>query len=330
MIPEGQRYDALVMYIITKKLDNKTLEAWKLSDKGNENQATSAQLSNFLEEYCRTMYLVHSSKTQENQINNKVERPFRKNVTNSFHTHLNSLCCAFCKKSHQLYKCFKFRKLTISERMQFVASNNVCSKCLSSSHSIGQCKSSYRCVKCEQPHHLLLHQFTDSNLTNQPQDSPSSTSAAVLPTIRTYVALRNERTALLATALVPVQSMHGEPIVLRALLDQGSEVTFITQAAAALLNLKLIKSSVIIKGIGSSSAGKSNHMVRLNMSSIYNPESRFAIDAIVLPTLTSLMPSKLIRAHFPHVDNLQLADPKYFETSKQISFLGRTFMMNSY
>lgn len=100
MIPEGQRYDALVMYIITKKLDNKTLEAWKLSDKGNENQATSAQLSNFLEEYCRTMYLVHSSKTQENQINNKVERPFRKNVTNSFHTHLNSLCCAFCKKSH--------------------------------------------------------------------------------------------------------------------------------------------------------------------------------------------------------------------------------------
>lgn len=326
LIPAQQRYDALVTHIFTKKLDNKTLEAWELSVKGSEDVATFDQLSTFLEEYCRTMYLVHSSKMQDHQPKNTFEKPLRKN---SFHSSENSnnLCCAFCEKTHSLYKCFKFRNLTTSERKQFITSKNICSKCLSSSHQIGQCKSSYRCVKCEQPHHLLLHASPDPNPTpssntNRQSNSASSSTFASVPTIHTHVALKNERSTLLATALVSVQSKHGDPIVLRALLDQGSEVTFITRTAASLLNLQLRKSSAIIKGIGASAAGKSNHMVRLSISSIYNHKSRFLVDAIIMPKLTAMMPTKLVQAQWPHIENLQLADPKYYETSKVDILLG--------
>lgn len=43
---------------------------------------------------------------------------------------------------------------------------------------------------------------------------------------------RNESRVLLATAMVRVKSCNGHSLIIRALIDQGSEVSFVTEAIA--------------------------------------------------------------------------------------------------
>ncbi|XP_018309970.1 uncharacterized protein [Mycetomoellerius zeteki] len=128
---------------------------------------------------------------------------------------------------------------------------------------------------------------------------------------------------LLATALVTAISPAGERFQLRALLDQGSEVSFISESAAQLLKLSRKPASVPILGIGAQRSDVSNGRVSLEIISRINSAFSIKLEALVLPKLTAYLPlTKISSTHWPHIDGLRLADPNFSMPGKIDLILG--------
>ncbi|CAK1590433.1 unnamed protein product [Parnassius mnemosyne] len=78
--------------------------------------------------------------------------------------------------------------------------------------------------------------------------------------------------------------------MVRALLDQGSQACFITEAVVQLLNLKKLPIQGTISGLGGNSLTKATYMVRLNIKSRVDPVFSLTVNAYVLTKITSYLP----------------------------------------
>nr|XP_022908092.1 uncharacterized protein LOC111419507 [Onthophagus taurus] len=125
---------------------------------------------------------------------------------------------------------------------------------------------------------------------------------------------------LLATALVRIESPRGHSIIVRALIDQGSEVSFITESLVQQLQLQRKSASIPISGIGSQRTSISNGIVTVQLSSQFNPFLSFNEEALILPKLTAYLPQKY-SAQLPiELLNLPLADSD-MSSSKRIELI---------
>ena len=131
----------------------------------------------------------------------------------------------------------------------------------------------------------------------------------------TKPASRTETTyqqVLLATALLDLQNDKGETITVRALLDQGSEFSFVTEEVAQCLSLKRTKVNVSVLGIGSITPGSASALVTAHIRSSYRPDVNVPFQALVMRKLTAQIPAERIRrTSWPHLRGLQMADPSY-------------------
>ncbi|XP_049886960.1 uncharacterized protein LOC126381519 [Pectinophora gossypiella] len=129
---------------------------------------------------------------------------------------------------------------------------------------------------------------------------------------------------LLATAMVKVQSYNGTTYYLRALIDQGSQGSFVTESAAQFLGLKKIPINCKINGLGDDGRSlNSNNMVLFNAHSRYNPDFETPVKAYVLKTLTRMLPAREVQhENWPHLHQLPLADPTYNKPGKVDLLLG--------
>ena len=109
----------------------------------------------------------------------------------------NSLSCFYCKHpSHKLLECSKFKSDPLSKRVEFVKSNKLCYKCLSSKHRTPNCPKQNTCSVegCTGTfHHFLLHPRKHSSLAaSTPSSLPlvtasSSTQTEISPSISSVV-----------------------------------------------------------------------------------------------------------------------------------------------
>lgn len=95
---------------------------------------------------------------------------------------------------------------------------------------------------------------------------------------------------LLATALVKVRNIFGQHETLRALIDPGSQDSFITADAAQALSLTKTHANVRVSGIGGTSAGRIVSKVELNLQSHFPSNQQFQTTALVLQKLTAQLP----------------------------------------
>lgn len=101
--------------------------------------------------------------------------------------------------------------------------------------------------------------------------------------------------------------------MLRALIDSGSQASFVSERAAQTLNLRRTSINGTVTGVGSSKTSVS-HVVHLEVLSRYEEGFRLNVKAYVIPTqLTTKLPCKSITPRkWSHLDGLTLADPDYF------------------
>lgn len=119
---------------------------------------------------------------------------------------------------------------------------------------------------------------------------------------------------LLATAIVSVQSKVGIVHHLRALIDNGSQSSFITERAVQLLNLKKIPSKTQVYGLGRCDAGTSVSHTKFIIGSLRDPLFALQMEALVMPKLSSLIPSENIDVRaWKHLTGIELEDPEFFE-----------------
>ncbi|KMQ87172.1 hypothetical protein RF55_13619 [Lasius niger] len=206
--------------------------------------------------------------------------------------------CALCKEKHSLMSCAQFKSKTAGESRSIVETSKLCFNCLGN-HPVAKCQSTRNCWTCKAWHHSMLH---DAYIT--PTTSEVSAHSAVQST-------DDRKAVLLATARVLVADRYGEPHTIRALIDQGSEISLVSEALVQRLRLPRSHSAVSILGIEGSLSGATRGKVALSLTSKATGAKLSAV-AFVLPRLSAYRgASTKRRASWSHINGLTLADPDY-------------------
>ncbi|XP_063534991.1 uncharacterized protein LOC134744973 [Cydia strobilella] len=129
---------------------------------------------------------------------------------------------------------------------------------------------------------------------------------------------------LLATAVVSAESQNGgEYQLLRALIDQGSEESFIARSAVQLLGLKTTPTRADTSGLGGEQGPSTRSIVEIAISSRLNPGCVFRVSAYVLDKVTRYLPSTAVSiTSWPELELVTLADPEYHTSNKIDILLG--------
>nr|CAI5822893.1 unnamed protein product [Callosobruchus analis] len=339
-LPVNQ-WDALLIYLITSKLDNTTLREWSLRTKSNE-LPTMTDFIQFLKDRCRLLESLENSnldKSKHNH-NNRQNSSNKSFLANKAFT----AKCSFCSKNHSIYSCADFSNLSPQNRFNEVRRLNLCVNCLKSGHNVSACKSSF-CRTCGKPHHTFLHFPTnispsaavarggsgDAYLVNGdssggsalslPSDVAGVSSDSVVLDTNTKNLSHHAQASqiLLATALVYILDTMGQTHECRVLLDSGSTNHFMSQNLCDKLGLRKQKIDFNISGIAQSDTRVQYKTVAKILSKFNG--FKIALSCLVLPTITGIVPATSFNANLLNLPNdIKLADPN-FNKANQIDLL---------
>lgn len=209
-------------------------------------------------------------------------------------------CCDKC--DHYISQCDAFKAMSLNNRNQFVRENNLCFKCLRK-HPAFDCTSKYACKKCSSTdHNTLLCKQTDRNIDTNGNDSQMSE-------FQVNLAVNEGQQALLATALVYVKNSRGGHTVLRAVLDNGSQLNLITDRAAQVLGCRKIEDSTTVGGISGSKTSLGR--VKLDISSRVTNYCT-TINALIFSSISGDLPSAPVPDNLINeTSSLPVADPRW-------------------
>jgi len=119
------------------------------------------------------------------------------------------------------------------------------------------CRTIKRCQKCGQKHYTTIHQKSDpkTNHSNSAPSTSEATSSIEPKSTKTHVlhsTIDKESRcsyALLATAQILVIADNGGTTRARALIDQGSEISLVSERLVQLLHLTRSHSSISLIGM---------------------------------------------------------------------------------
>lgn len=262
------------------KLDDETRKQWELYV--NSLSVELPKFNNFkqfLEERFRALEFVESSK-------NKF-KPVKQTTCQTKSLHITSKTIyPHCAENHKLFSCSKFAKQDLGGRQSIVKTLGLCYNCFGTNHTSKMCRVPITCRICKRKHHTLLHGRASSLTvtTSKTDDSEEPNPESSLKTneatnnnniVSNFVTERIQSQTLLATALIKVESSNGSSQILRALLDQGSQASFISEAAVQYLCLNKSASRTCISGLGGGQSNlTSKYVVMVNMQSLHDPTFR--------------------------------------------------------
>ena len=206
--------EPFIARIVIRKLDNDGLRYYEQNVKKTKEIQSLDDVLGFLEQQVQALEAV--TKRPGNK--------FHKKLGDSYKVSHN-ICatqqeCLYCNiAGHLTSSCRKFLALQIAERKRIAFHNRLCYTCIN--HKFDKkCQNKTKCCYCGKGHHKLLHIDEVKSQETKPGTSKS------------MMTKDNRTTTLLATAQVKVRAANGELITLRALIDQGSQITGISEEAS--------------------------------------------------------------------------------------------------
>ncbi|CAG4978226.1 unnamed protein product [Parnassius apollo] len=206
-------------------------------------------------------------------------------------------------------------------KLHTISKLHICENCLYV-HKY-ECNSEKRCKECNKKHNTLLHDVYITKAANNasPANMTTTTSKSqgTKPHVQSNHVAGNDEEILLATIKMQVRAADGSYIILRALLDQGSQTSLISENAAQRLGLKRQNFNASVTGIGTS-PNKSRGKVLLHCKSL-STDYAFSTEALIMSKVINCLPvTSFENKNWPHIQHLQLADPEY-NISKPIDIL---------
>ncbi|XP_075151482.1 uncharacterized protein LOC142225579 [Haematobia irritans] len=334
-------WDPIFTFICSNRLPDSTLTLWEQTLSDKTVIPKWAELDDFLTNRHKTLESVSEIRKQESNSTTKSKslmgKPHnRANSSNvkSFQTKVSEPKCFLCpKEAHVIRLCPKFLKFDPNQRFTEIKSKNLCINCFSSSHTVKDCKSKYSCRVCHKKHNSLLHKpqsgqsntglNSDSNTCPHPSTSTvlQSTTASGSGIINACFST-SSRGVLLGTALVRIK--HNDlTYTARALVDSGSEGTFISQRLFNLLKLPFKHTNAKISGLNHTISASVQKECSFLLCSNTDDTIEIFASALVVPHLSGNLPSSTFDiGTLSALPNIPLADPKFFESSKIDILLG--------
>lgn len=311
-------WDAIVIHLVVSKLDMESLKLWEQSLGASTEIPTFDQLASYLESRFRTMEMISTTQNMKKDTLKTTQHSPKAISMKSFVAETESTC-TYCQQNHYICHCKDFAALDVSVRQEFVKNNGICFNCLVKGHSVSHCRQSTSCRKCFRRHHTLLHN-TNPGTKNDPTDEQEKPEELKAITMKTEA--KNEQ-VILATAQLIATANNGNSVVLRALIDPGSQASFVTEAAAQILNLDRTSVNGKITGISNTSVVTTKSIVNFNFHSTKNETPQFQVKAYVLRKLTSLLPSQEFPLDtWPTSKPLDFADPDFHKPGSIDVLLG--------
>lgn len=359
----------LMLFIIYSKLPYKTKGLWDEKQADTDELPQYSRFIEFLEQRFRALESLEATRNNTNifvrknpskkvstfqstssSVNSNKEQSQVKQPT------VNKFACKCCGKSgHSIRKCYKFKKMTLQERINLVNASGHCLNCLSFSHKLQECESSIRCMLCKEKHNTMLcsnaernHQINHNSTepinavpNNQYQSAPMNnfqlgvpsasdgrfsnygSGAHVQTNVTTLVTESETQTGvsvIFPTALVKVLDGNGRFVILRAMIDACSDASYITERAVQNINAKIKDTVVQIAGISDQTIIESRGIASFNIRSLVNDSFSQKIDAYVLKSISPDRPVQSFRLHQEMKRSIQLADPN-FKRRSQIDLL---------
>lgn len=319
-------WDPIIIFLLVQKLDSDTHKEWEACayKDDSEKLPTWTDFTKFLQSKYRTLEIVTSSgntSTRERPIR---ERSYHIATTSSSPQASSKRNCIQCKGDHTLCHCKEFTTLQPRERSEYAREKRLCFNCLVPGHSSMKCRLQMSCRICKRRHHTLLHLPPNTEATvptNSMQPTASVHHSVEGPEeefqvqVNTMIASHHttrQGLALLATAMVTVRNEHNQTVVLRALIDQGSQASFISEKATQMLKIPKQSARGSVIGVGSTRTNV-NHVVQLKLGSTCDSSFSMQLQAYVMTRqLTTKIPAKSVNTRaWPHLEGLNLADPSY-------------------
>lgn len=304
----------IFVYLVTQKLDKSTREAWEIKLGTTVAYPTFTELSKFLESRIRALDALAPSapnSDKDKQGDKSTAKPKQKAIT-SHAANATKLTCPVCDANYLLYLCPAFIEKTPTQRYETIRKFKRCLNCLSLKHPVKECPSTRSCRECQKKHHKLLHFADASKPASQTASSLASTTTSTPSTDVSSHFVTKAISAchiILATARVRVYSPHGRCQWARALIDQGSASSFITENLVQTLRLPKIHTTVKVTGIGDTRTSV-RYAAHLTISPNNANVPVYTTTALILKSLTRYISHRIdMQNQWWHLNGLTLADP---------------------
>ncbi|CAL8126482.1 unnamed protein product [Orchesella dallaii] len=328
-----EHWDDIISVIVIDKLDPDTKSEWARTLKDLEIPKLE-DIFKFLDSHIRSIEARGTVATKVNLNNNAKPLPGQRRKTSHFSSS-SPPSCLMCKGDHYLFKCSKLLELQPPQRMSAVKHLRACLNCLREGHTYQRCNSRSRCRHCAKPHHTVLHfpsetpplpplipddKPLDNKVPEKTDAAKASTSSS--STVRAHVTSAFDVTILLKTAIVNVKDNFGNTQQLRALLDEGSEASFIREESMKALGLPRSKADVIIEGVTATTVSHARWAVSTRLESRVC-DAGIDVELLALKQITGMQPKlSFDPTIWDHIQGLQLADPTFFQPSDIDILLG--------
>ncbi|XP_075167660.1 uncharacterized protein LOC142239773 [Haematobia irritans] len=320
-------WDPIFVFLCSTKLPVTTLSLWEQTVKDKTEISRWEDLDNFLTARFQSLETVFDFTNIE-----APETSGRSSRTNAVHRKVRiyqastqRITCFACSQDHFLKSCEKFLKMSPEERFMVVKRNNLCLNCFSSNHRLNQCSSRYSCDKCNSRHNSLLHRDSrvtlSTEITEMEDNCPTSIQSATSEREIQNCFARSSRLVLLGTAIVNF-AVDGVVFSARALLDSGSQASFISERLQRRVGIRTAKVNARISGLNNALAGLTHKQCTFNLVSGGENRKEVEVCALVLPQLTGKLPSSSISIPEQSLEGLQLADPHFGQSDKVDILIG--------
>ncbi|XP_071570688.1 uncharacterized protein [Temnothorax nylanderi] len=323
-------WDDFLVLLTVQKLDSESIKAWENKLGSSKVPPSWQELNDFL--ITRLLSLKAYEKSREAKTALKPQKATAKahhQQKSGETSSSNTLGCSICKGEHYVVKCPKYVDETVAQRLALIVKHQLCYNCLRK-HRVANCKVTKRCKKCKKKHHTTIHKEDVSFVKKETKSEPlpQSNSASVDQNQVKVLHSTVDETSplscvLLATAQVLIVSEKNEVRKVRALLDQGSEISLISERVVQQLKLPRVHSSISLTGIGEQKSNTTKGFTSFKIRSHFGSELDLTVAAYILPKLTSSIPSvKIPAGSWPHLEGIRLADPKFLKPGSIDLILG--------
>lgn len=294
-----ESWDMLLVPMLSRKLDPYSSRAF-FAERDHKKLPTVTEFIEFLERRAVSLEeasKAHASSPTKAKFNNTSFNMSTNHNNNNFSpSTFSKTQCLFCQSNdHRLYKCEKFLLQSVNDRCNFVAKHKLCKICLNIHAK--KCQFHFKCSFCgNKEHNSLLHYEEESNMAstlNTTLLSNSKTNLVMLPTV-----------------VARVRTNDGRIKLVRAVLDSGSQTSFITAdiATELCLNRQTKHINIMTLGQHSNPVTECVNLKICSLNSAYNRD----VELSIVKHITSPMPQVKVNVEALKIPNyIQLADPNF-------------------